>query len=170
MSSVCTAWIGFAGSVIGAFLAGVVAFTVMWRTNRANKIIQDRNQKNTFCAETIKLISEYCVVVTESFYSHREVYNSLEILRMEDLANKNYHEERLDQSRSNFETQYNKASILFYELDIKLRSTEGTTSILNKLREVHRTCKDIYIDKNKFETMTEELREYATIFTRLHTQ
>ncbi len=46
MSSEYIAWIGFAGSVIGALLAGIIALVVMFCTTRQTRKIQQENKKD----------------------------------------------------------------------------------------------------------------------------
>ncbi len=169
MTDAGIAWIGFIGSVIGAALAGLVALCVMWRTNESNKRIQIKNQRFVFCSEVCKLIAEYCIVVTESFYAHRQIFYSLKFLEL-DPQNKSTHLKNEKLSRSQFESEHYKAQILFYDLEIRLKTVKESNHVLKILQEVQKRSTDTEIDKDKFEAMTAELRTLTTDFITEYTQ
>lgn len=156
-----------AGAVIinmtSIILTGIIAFTVMWRMNKANEKMQSQKEKSTLCDSLEVLVAEYCTVL-------HKLYRSSDNYRISEWgsdlsANVKYGGEieltsdDLGLIGDEIEIIKDEVDSKFFVIEMKLKDRDEFNHILERLKQL-KEVKDYLVsgDLQNFKGITLEAR------------
>lgn len=162
----CEAWIGFAGSLVGALLAGLIAIIVMCRTNKQNKSIADKNIKIEFTNKLTDITSEFCSLLEQvnDLSRHKRM---VEADRDMNLTKFGQYEVQINNLQSEISSICNQMNILVFKTKIMFSSHNNFHDESTYFAEMQNDAlsnipKNMFQDHlNKFEAkIADDIKQY----------